>query len=154
MMNLNAHVREAMLHDPVCCPNLTECYQRYRCQLREQNDPCGITYIIDEILNNLDYEHRRYNIHLNERVEASHSSLDDLSKPYPQYVMETLDLILNFLKIEDSYEVSEASSEDCQKRKTVNFYKKTGKLAAKQTAECLLHIPAVRSGEMAIFCNI
>ncbi|KAM7351072.1 uncharacterized protein ACRADG_004056 [Cochliomyia hominivorax] len=61
-------------------------------------------------------------------------------------VYHTLDDIIGHLKLDDSYTLTEPSSETCQLRNSVYFFVKCGLLAEKQREMCALHVPAIRKG--------
>lgn len=62
-------------------------------------------------------------------------------------VYHTLDEILQHIKIEDSYTISEPSSETCDVKGSVYFFEKSGIVQGREIIMCALHIPPIRRGE-------
>ncbi|XP_061398688.1 uncharacterized protein LOC133334406 [Musca vetustissima] len=61
-------------------------------------------------------------------------------------VYHTLDAILNNVKLEDSYTISEPCIETCDPKGTVYFFEKCGTVQGQQMEMCALHIPPIRRG--------
>ncbi|XP_075147702.1 uncharacterized protein LOC142221779 [Haematobia irritans] len=61
-------------------------------------------------------------------------------------VYHTMDQIFVNLKLEDSYYLSEPSSEACDPLRSVYFFQKSGILKENQMELCALHLPPVRKG--------
>lgn len=123
-------------------PNMTLRYQQCRCQLqKETENGTLILDILDEIINDLDLEHRRIFIHMDE-VD---SSLDDSDvHSSSSFVRHTIEDILGQLNIESSQELSMPSSDYCFSDRFIYFHEKTGLLDKLQHQGCLLHLPHIR----------
>uniref|UniRef100_A0A1I8MUJ3 Uncharacterized protein n=1 Tax=Musca domestica TaxID=7370 RepID=A0A1I8MUJ3_MUSDO len=78
------------------------------------------------------------------KVPSSSNLLEQTSST--AYVYHTLDEILQHIKIEDSYTISEPSSETCDVKGRVYFFEKSGIVQGRETIMCALHIPPIRRG--------
>lgn len=123
-------------------PNLTLRYKQTRCQSqKEMENGILILDIIDEIINDIDLKHRRFMINMQE-VDTSHDDCDLYSSS--SFVRQTIEEILDQLKIESSQQLSSPSSEYCFSDRFIYFYEKTGLLNKLQHQGCLLHLPHIR----------
>ncbi|XP_037957607.1 uncharacterized protein LOC119687388 isoform X2 [Teleopsis dalmanni] len=123
-----------------CGRNLTCIYQKMRCVPHHIEDPINIRQIIDEIIDNLDLEAKRYKMILDD----NYLSAIDYGTAQMN-VKKTLEEILDNLKLDDSYIVSEPSSSVCLKERTIYFHEKSG-IVTTGSKDCLLHLPGVRKG--------
>lgn len=197
--------------------NMTLHYRKFKCLLKDLQDPINIKEILYDIIENLDLKAKRYKLHDQENFkdntqsnlnEINHEILHKLNRISMQIIPQkiddilnmeieqsqekfkenfneiqdffesqtlfvnrkfkaitsvttfdmekisdeeccvyhTLDYILGHLKLEDSYVISEPSSETCDLRNSVYFFEKCGLLAEEQKEMCALHIPAIRKG--------
>ncbi|XP_053960537.1 uncharacterized protein LOC128864803 [Anastrepha ludens] len=123
--------------------NMTLRYQKYRCKLRKLEDPIGITTIIDELINNLDLEHKRYMVNMN---ETNDTCLSPKRCTSGEFVRKTLDVVLHGLKLEDSYDISEESLEECDKERIIHFFEKSGFVEKFSVMQSALFLPPVKPG--------
>uniref|UniRef100_A0A0K8TXD1 Hydrocephalus-inducing n=1 Tax=Bactrocera latifrons TaxID=174628 RepID=A0A0K8TXD1_BACLA len=130
--------------------NLTLRYQKYRCRLHKIQDPIGVDAIINEIINNLDLEHKRYMLKVDDPYDPCLSARRCSSG---EFVRKTLDSVLYGLKLEDSYDISQESMEECDSESTIHFIEKTGHISKFDTVQSALFLPPVKPGyaKTAIF---
>uniref|UniRef100_A0A1A9W0K3 Uncharacterized protein n=1 Tax=Glossina brevipalpis TaxID=37001 RepID=A0A1A9W0K3_9MUSC len=107
-----------------------------------EKDPTSIEENIKFIEESLDGQM----LFFNKRFEIE-PSIDDLTDTSKQAcVFHTVDHILDNLKLEDSYTISQASTETCELTRSIYFLEKFGILAENQKEMCALHLPPVRKG--------
>ncbi|XP_011188801.1 uncharacterized protein LOC105216146 [Zeugodacus cucurbitae] len=123
--------------------NMTLRYQKYRCRMHKLEDPIGIVEIINEIINNLDLEHKRYITKADDQYDECLSAQRCSSG---EFVRKTLDAVLYGLNLEDSYDISQESIEECDSDRTIHFIEKSGHIAKFKTAQCALFLPPVKPG--------
>lgn len=128
--------------------NMTLRYQKYRCRLHKLQDPIGIDEIINEIINNLDLEHKRYMIKVDDPYDPCLSARRCSSG---EFVRKTLDAVLYGLKLEDSYDISQESIEECDSDRTIHFIEKTGHISKFNTVQCALFLPPVKPGKVVSY---
>ncbi|XP_067624734.1 uncharacterized protein [Eurosta solidaginis] len=123
--------------------NMTLRYQKYRCKLEQLQDKIGVVQIIDEIIANLDLEHKRY-AKLDE--EEDDTCLSPRYCTSGEFVCKTLNDVLYSLKLEDSYDVSPESSEECDEDSKIHFVEKCGFIKKFTAIQSELFLPVVKPG--------
>ncbi|XP_036329834.1 uncharacterized protein LOC118741975 [Rhagoletis pomonella] len=129
--------------DSIYQRNMTLRYQKYRCKLKQLEDPIGISTIIDELIDNLDLEHKRYMVNL---VEEGNTCLSAKRCTSGEFVNKTLDGILHGLKLEDSYDISQESLDECDNERTIHFLEKSGFVKKFSEVKSALFLPPVKPG--------
>ncbi|KAH8409413.1 hypothetical protein KR222_002720, partial [Zaprionus bogoriensis] len=122
--------------------NMTLRYQQCRCQFKKEAENGSLILdILDEIINELDIERRRFMI----PIDDVPPSLDDSDRhSSSSFIQHTIDTILDRLNLESSQNVSGASSDYCFSDRFIYFYEKTGALEKLKHQDCLLHLPHIR----------
>lgn len=101
-----------------------------------------------------EYNSVSHNIAYNRKKKRniSYANFDDIlalkntSSDNVQYVM---DHVLDHLKLDDSYTISEPSSDDCNMARTIHFVNKNGTIDEQDKELCEVYLPPVRVGRCA-----
>ncbi|KAL9924984.1 uncharacterized protein ACN2A1_010385 [Glossina fuscipes fuscipes] len=107
-----------------------------------ETDPSSIEANLKFVEKNLDGQVLFFNKRFD--IEPSMGASAGTSKQTCVY--QTVDHILDHLKLEDSYSISQPSTETCELARSIYFLEKFGMLAENQKEMCALHLPPVRKG--------
>ncbi|KAH8266486.1 hypothetical protein KR044_004226, partial [Drosophila immigrans] len=124
--------------------NMTLRYQQCRCQFRKESETGNLILdIINEIIGDIDLNHRRFIVRMDE-LDSELDKSDVCSSS--SFVRRTIEELLDHLNVESSQQLSAPSSEYCFSDRFIYFYEKSGVLGKLQHQSCLLHLPHVRRG--------